>query len=162
MNLHTGFFTFFQRAATHTHTNTQHDHQQRHTPHNTTHNITRRQRQKLEAKRQCVNADTQLISKRLTEPQRCEKGDTHMTLADRSAIMNVVSACVLCCVCAQIFSACRNTHTETHKTSRPPNRDTHGHSHDTTQHTTNHTETEIGIARRQRRSKAKRCIVKTE
>ena len=41
MNPHTGFFTFFQRAATHTntHTNTHHDQQQHH-DHNDTHHTT--------------------------------------------------------------------------------------------------------------------------
>ena len=37
------------------------------------------------------------------QPQKCEKRNTHMTLVDKRAIMNDVSAFVLCCVCAQIF-----------------------------------------------------------
>ena len=48
---------------------------------------------------------SQQTNKRLTRDlQKCmEKFDTQKALVDRSAIMSVVSAYVLCCVCAQIF-----------------------------------------------------------
>ena len=64
-----------------------------------------RQRQRLESKRPRVNEDAKKYSltKAQRLPQKCEKRNTHMTLVDKSAIMNFISAFVLCCVCAQIF-----------------------------------------------------------
>ena len=77
-----------------TDTHDRHRHRHRHTHTDLNQNV------------RAVNGDlrNKQTDKRLTrEPQKCRKRDTQKALVDRSAIMNVVSAYVLCCVCAQIF-----------------------------------------------------------
>ena len=96
--------------AKHRHRQTQTDrHRQTDTDrhrHRHTHKDRHRQTHRLEAKRRRVNGDVRNSRryKRLTtRPQKCGKRDTQKALVDKSAIMYVVSAYVLCHVCAQIF-----------------------------------------------------------